>query len=652
MMNKHVIVAVLVGLATTATRSPAQTPDLYIPRDIQRAYERGTRSLDGRPGANYWQNRADYDIRVRFDPVTGLLEGSERINYFNNSPDTLNQLVLKLFPNYYKRGSARDRAIDPADTGDGVTIDAFTVSGEDLDVSPAADTDRLRERVRSRPRPRGTGAGWYETDNGVHFIVSTLIPPGERATLSVAWHYTINRGSHLRTGAVDSTSYFIAYFFPRIAVYDDIDGWDLTPYSGNAEFYNDFGNFQVTIDVPRHFLVWATGLLQNADDVLAAEYAARYAKAFESDTIVHIVNTSEMAGRNITAMSDRNAWQFVAENVNDFAFATSDHYLWGATSLVVDSATSRRVLVEAAYNESSADFHDVADIARASIEIMSYEMPGVPFPYPNMTVFNGLDEMEYPMMVNDHSVEDRQELISLTSHEIFHTYFPFYMGFNETKYAWMDEGWATLGHTVITNKLFRERPTYIYWIDQYQQVMGSHIDSPMYAGSEFTKRPAYFYSSYPKPALFYYILEDLLGEERFTEAVHEFMRRWNGKHPTPYDFFLTLNDACGQDLSWLYQPWFFEYGYADLALAEVSRHEDVYEVVVERVGRHPVPVHLRITYADGTSNEEHATVSVWRDGDRTWTLELPAGQEIQAIELGEPNIPDADLSNNRYTKES
>jgi hypothetical protein len=323
--------------------------------------------------------------------------------------------------------------------------------------------------------------------------------------------------------------------------------------------------------------------------------------------------------------------------------------LWDATSLVVDSSTGRRVLVDAAYNDSSADFYEVAGIARASIEIMSNEMPGVPFPYPNMTVFNGPDEMEYPMMVNDHSEDDRQWLIELTSHEIFHTYFPFYMGINETKYAWMDEGWATYGHTVIVNELYQDEPTYIYAMDLYQPDAGSYVDVPIYAGSDFTKRPAYLYNSYTKAAFFYYMLADLLGQEKFTEALHEYMRRWNGKHPTPYDFFFSVNDVTGQDLSWLYQPWFFEYGYADLAIGNVSRGGDSYRVAIERVGRQPVPVRLRIIYTDGSIEEWREPASVWREGNRIHTIELRTEQEIREIELGNPNIPDADLTNNRYT---
>ncbi len=627
-MHKAIIAVLLAGQIATASWSFAQSSDLYVPRDIQRAFENGTRAMDGRPGERYWQNGADYDIRVRFDPMSGRLQGSETILYFNNSPDTLRRLVLNVLPNYYRRGSARDDVIDPADAGEGVAIDALSVDGEELDLSDS---------------------GVAETDNGLKLIVSTVVEPSAQATLSIDWHYTLNRGSHVRTGAVDSSAYFVAYFFPRLAVYDDIDGWDLTPYTGNAEFYNDFGDFRVTIDVPRGFLVWATGLLQNADAVLAPEYAARYAQALESDTIVRIIDATDLADRNVTATSERNAWEFRAENVSDFAFATSDHYLWDAASLVVDSTSGRRVLVEAAYNDSSADFHEVASIARASIEIMSNRMPGVPFPYPNMTVFNGPDAMEYPMMVNDFSVETRERLIQLTAHEIFHSYFPFYMGINETKYAWMDEGWARLADFTVTNTLLPEEPRYFYLMDRYRQNMGSYRDVPLYSGSDFTKSPAYLYNSYEKAALVYYILQDLLGDERFVKALQEYVRRWNGKHPTPFDFFFTFEDAGGQDLGWLFQPWFFEYGYADLAIADVSQTDAGYEIVIERVGRHPIPVDLQITYADGSVGKHRAPVSVWKDGQRTWTLELPDVQGIRVIELGEPNIPDADPSNNRYT---
>ena len=616
------------AMTLIAVPAVAQAPDLYVPRNIERAYDSGTRSWDGMPGMSYWQNRADYDIRVLFDPATALLRGDETITYVNNSPDTLSVLVLDVTANYYRVGTARDWPHAPSDLGEGVTIDAFALNGRSLDPS------------------RSGGDVRYQM-NGMKLIVPAMLPPGQNAEFSISWHYTVNRGSHLRTGAVDSTTFFIAYFFPRVAVYDDIEGWDRNAHAGNLEFYNDFGDFSLEVSVPPGTLVWATGLLQNPADVLTDTYAQRYRAAFTADTIVHVVSAAEAIDGAVTADNATNVWKFAAEYVSDVAFAVSDHYLWDATSLVVDSSSGRRVLVEAAYADTSTDFHEVAQIARASIEIMSFQFPAVPFPFPNMTVFNGLDEMEYPMMVNDHSITgDRRFVVELTSHEIFHSYFPFYMGINETKYAWMDEGWATAGDYVITNMLHQDEPSNIFLMDLYQTIVGSEVDIPIYAASDYSKRPAYFFASYPKAAFFYHMLKDVLGDDLFMEALHEYMRRWNGKHPTPYDFFFTFNDVTGQDLSWLYTPWFFEFGCADLAIGAVSRDGDTYAIEIKRVGSQPVPVHLTVTYTDGSSEEVHGTAAIWRDGGTTHTVELTTANEIREIQLGDPNIPDADKSNN------
>jgi hypothetical protein len=630
MMIKNTPIAMLLGVLAAAASARAQTPDLHIPRNVQQAYEAGTRSWDGTPGPAYWQNRADYDIRVDFDPVTGLLRGRETITYVNNSPDTLRALILDIHANYYRIGTARDWPHSAVNLGEGAILDQISIDGAELDPSPGA-------------------GGVQYMQNGMLAAVPHVLTPGRTAVLDVTWHYTVNHGSHMRTGRVATASYFVAYFFPRVAVYDDVDGWDVIPYSGNLEFYNDFGDFDLTVAVPQGTLVWATGLLQNPEEILTERYARRYAEALTADTIVQIVDSTKYLRQDITAAADRNMWKFRAEYVSDVAFAVSDHYLWDATSIVVDSAAGRRVLVEAAYADTSADFYEVAQIARDAIEIMSQQVPGVPFPFPNMTVFNGLDEMEYPMMVNDHSIkEGRRFVVWLTSHEIFHSYFPFYMGINETKYAWMDEGWATFGDHYITNKLHPEEWSNIFGMDRYQPIVGTHVDIPIFAASDYSKRPAYFYSSYPKPAFFYLMLQDLLGKEMFFEALHEYMGRWNGKHPTPWDFFFTFNDVTGQDLSWLYRPWFFEFGYPDLGLRGVSRQGNGYRIEIERVGRSPVPVHVTITYADGSIETAHAPVSVWQDGDRVFTLEVPTDSEIREVALGADHIPDGDKSDNEW----
>ena len=397
------------------------------PRNIQKAYDKSTRSITGAPGKNYWQNSADYTLHIDFFPATRLLTGREDINYINNSPDTLRSILFKLYPNLYKKGSPRQASIHPEDIGDGIVIDQMTINGEPTDVS-----------------------GLTIDGTNMSVKIPALIPGGNR-TFSISYHYTLNKGSSNRTGEVEPNADFIAYFFPRIAVYDDIDGWNRNPYTGRPEFYNDFCHFNVFITVPKDFVVWATGDLKNCDEVFSTTYCQRIRQAEQNDAITTIIDSTDLKTGNITVGDKpQNNWHFEASTVTDFVFATSDHYLWKSTSLVVDPKTKRRTRVDAVFNPKHKDYFRVVEYARKTLDAMSYTFPAWPFPYPHETVFDGLDQMEYPMMVNDNPVEDRAESIELTDHEIFHTMFPFYMGINETKYAWMDEGWATIGEWIIS----------------------------------------------------------------------------------------------------------------------------------------------------------------------------------------------------------
>jgi hypothetical protein len=616
---------VLIILFMSFSMLNAQSPELYVPVNIQKAYANQTRSKDGNPGANYWQNRANYDINVEINPHTGLVIGSEEIVYFNNSPDTLNELYIHMFMNIYKKGNPREYIVDPADENEGVIIDSIATNG-------LAVNDSAMEYIHN--------------DFILHLDKPLL--SGQNANLSIKWHYSVNKKSHFRTGQVDSTSWFAAYFFPRIAVYDDIDGWNNFKYSGSAEFYNDFGNFEVKITVPQNFVVWATGMLQNPKQVLNKKYADRFSEALTSDSIINIIDSTECTSNLITQPNDNNTWHFMAENVSDFAFALSDHYLWDASSLIVDKVSGNHVLIDATYNKNSKDFYKVAQIARKSIDYMSNKIPGVPFPYPNLTVFNGLDEMEYPMMVNNISVADSVYLVKLTSHEIFHSYFPFYMGTNESKYAWMDEGFASFGDYLIVSELISENVADFYYLESYRADAGFEVDVPIITNSKHITRPMYHYNAYAKPAAFLYILKDLLGKEVFVKSLQEYMRRWNGKHPIPYDFFYTFNDVCGQNLNWLFKPWFFEFGYVDLGIKEVIFDSDKPLVIIEKVGHYPAPVHLEIFYTDGTNEMLKKDASIWKNENQSITISLTKKTSIEKIELINRLVPDADVSNNVY----
>ena len=316
----------------------------------------------------------------------------------------------------------------------------------------------------------------------------------------------------------------------------------------------------------------------------------------------------------------------------------------------MDKKTGRRVFIDAAYNKHSEDFYQVINISRQAIEFMSFQIPGVPFPYPAETVFNGRDEMEYPMMVNDKSNEDINETIKLTSHEILHTYLPFYMGINETNYAWLDEGFTCFADYLILCEVFSLEKAGYYFLEDYKKQAGYALDGPIFTDSELSKRPAYSYNSYPKPAGFFLILKDLLGENKFKQTLHEFMDLWNGKHPTPYDLFFTLNETSGQNLDWLIKPWFYEFGYVDIAIKNVQQNSGKYKIVIKKEGHHPAPVHLKISFTDGSVDTIKENASVWKNGNTDYIIEKQSSKMIQSVELFDPSLLDADLTNNFFKK--
>jgi len=608
-----------IALGFIASEGSAQA--LPVPTNIQAAYKKGTRSMDGKPGKSYWQNKADYKISVNFDPATRLVAGAVEIHYVNNSPDTLKQIVFKLYPNLYKKGSPRDAFIAPEDLTDGVSIDSMWINNQ-LAAKSSINISGTNMRVAKQS-----------------------IPPAKSTTVRVVYHYTLNKGSHTRTGEVEPNAAFIAYFYPRIAVYDDIDGWNMFPYKGTQEFYNDFCNYDVNITVPKNMVVWATGDLQNCNEVFNAAICQRIQQAEKSDALMYVIDSSDNK-ENITANKPFNTWHYKAENVTDFAFATSDHYLWQSSSIVVDPKTGRRTRVDAVFNPKHKDYFWVAKDARKTVEGMSYYFPKWPFPYSHITVFDGLDQMEYPMMVNDNPVEDRVESITLTDHEIFHTMFPFYMGINETKYAWMDEGWATIGEWLISEYIDSTIKD-TYGVVPTERHLGTESDLPIITLSTETDA-AYFTNSYPEPAMGYLYVKDLLGDSLFTNALHTYIRNWNGKHPIPYDFFNSMNAGSGKNLNWFWKKWFFDGGYADLAISSVVKKSKGYVVTVTSKGTKPVPVDLNVTYSDNSTTTVHRTVTVWESGAKSVTVTLPGTKKIKKITLGSTWVPDRDKKDNVY----
>ena len=617
-------------LTVCAGKLAAQT-SLPLPLNIQHAVQRGTRTTSGEPGAHYWQNHADYAIRVNFNPVTRLVSGSETIAYTNNSPDTLRQLLFKLYPNLYKRGASRLMEVLPEDLTDGVSVSNVQVDGAPKSIASAK---------------RKMGSTGTNMPLGI-----SRTAPGQTIQVSLDFSYTLNKTSHIRTGQVDSGAFFIAYFFPRIAVYDDIDGWNRIPYLGPQEFYNDFCHFSVDITVPGNYLVWATGDLVNRQEVLAPEYNQRIDQATAQDGIVTIIGPDDLSKGGITQHPDSNTWKFQADSVTDFAFALSNHYIWKASSLVVDSSTGRRTRVDAVFKPEDKDYDEVVSFARKTVEAMSYKVPAWPYPYAHETVFDGLDQMEYPMMVNDNPNSDRSYTIKLTDHEIFHTMFPFYMGCNETKYAWMDEGWATFGEWAISS-LIDSSVLDVDGISAYAAGAGRENDLPIITLSTEQTDNDYYYNAYPKPGLGYWYARDLLGDSAFLSGLHRYITLWHGKHPSPTDFFACMNAGSGSNLDWFWRRWFYEGGYPDLGIGKITRDTaqgNGWLVEVLNKGGKPVPIDLTVFFADGSREKVHLSVGFWRQGESSVKARVYGDQAIQKIILGGPYDPDAFPGDNIYT---
>jgi hypothetical protein len=606
----------------------SQNVTLRIPTNFQDSYKKGIRSYDGKPGANYWQNKSDYKIKARLEPKTRILSGEETVTYFNNSPDTLKQIVLRLYPDIYKKGNARDFSIDPLDITNGTQIIKLSVEGNDLKVSKGENSFDI---------------------NGTNLFIPLKkhLAPNEKIELSVEWSFIIPNKSNVRMGTYDSTSFFVAYWYPQVAVYDDIDGWDVLDYTGQTEMYNDFNNYEVEISMPKGFLLWSTGVLQNPEEVFSERVLEKYNTARKSEKIINIVDSINLESANTTSKNETLLYKLKAEQVPDFVFATSDHYLWDASTIIVEKKNGRQSFVSAAYDKDEKNFSTIAEVAAKSIDYFSTHMPAVPYPYPAMTVFNGEGGMEFPMMCNNSAESELMWTVHLTSHEICHTYFPFYMGINERKYAWMDEGWATMLPFDFQTKNAPGYDPRSSNAQSYAEFAGKETDIPLMVPSYHLKNPAYRIASYRRPGAAYEFLREFLGDEIFLKALHEYVYRWNGKHPVPYDFFFTFDNVVGENLDWFWKPWFFETKYPDLSIENAKQENGSVKCAIKNIGGLPLPIVLKAYFEDGKNEiifEKNA--SVWKTLNDIVEVNISQNKKIIKLELGTTQVPDTDKSNN------
>jgi hypothetical protein len=605
---------------------------LYVPRNVRQAYAKGTRSADGRPGPNYWQNQAEHHIRVSLSPPSRRVQGEQEIVYANNSPDPLPMLIFRLYMNAHQAEAMREKPIDPKFLTGGITVEELSIDG----------------RTVAWDDPANPLAAFNLPGSTIHALqLDKPIPPKSSVRIRMRWHFDLVADSGWKEGAIDETTYFLAYFFPRVTNYSDYNGWDFSPFTLGREFNNDFANFHVEVDVPRDFVVWATGTLQNPAEVLQPAVHRKLDASFTSDEVVTLAEAADVKAGKITARGERLTWKWQADHVPDFAIAVSNHYRWDAASTVVDAATGRRASVQAAYADSATDFRTMVAMAQQTLSFASTVYPGVPYPYPKTTIVLGGADEEYPMMVNDGSNLGNAYAATLpenaftgfvAAHELLHSWFPFYMGINEKRYPFIDEGWTT-AFEYLRNREVLGVPTADAVFKDFR-VAGlatafSGLDLPIITphDSLFGQAPVFAFNQYGKAALGYLALKELMGDTAFRAALQEFMARWHGKRPLPWDMFNSFNGVGAGNYDWFFQNWFFSYNYMDLAVQDVRSEGNAHAVAVRNPGGLALPFDVVLEFIDGSRERVHRTPATWQADGRRTEVRVAGGKAVRSVTL-------------------
>jgi hypothetical protein len=599
-----------------------------IPYDILQAYKNQSRDFSGKPGQDYYQNSSDYNIKVHFDPEKGILKGASRITYKNNSPDSLYYIVLRLYHDIMRKGNIRDEEIAHELLTNGVQIQSLMIG----DVEYINNPDFFMNR------------------NGTNLYVSLpgLLVKGKTLNINIKWTTQLPKAHLHRFGKYGQSSWFVAYWFPQIAVYDDINGWDQLDYTGSYEFYNDFSNFDVEINVPKNYMVWATGDWKNPEDILSEKTLEKYHQVQQSDQQLNIIELKDWRNNLVFKKSGKHKFRFIAKNVTDFAFAVSESFLWTAASAAIDTLTGKRTVVHAVYPAKSKEFKNTASYGAKAIKHFSDVSLKIPYPFSKATIFNGDGGMEFPMMVNQRAEEDNSNNF-VTMHELFHGYFPFYTGLNERKYAWLDEGLTSYLPMITESSLGVQYFTIEKVIRNYSGLAGDYDEPTLMTPSNQLRGFSYYHHTYWRSTLAFYVLEQYLGVEKFRKATREFVYRWQGKHPTGYDFIFTLEDVCEENLDWIINPWFFKNGWVDIGLESVELKDQVLHVEISNAKGFPVPFDLHVTLTDGSIVSKHFGVEAWKKNTKLIRVEVENISEYSEVNIGTFNLPDKNYSNNQIS---
>ena len=568
------------GPLVTSTDDPFRSitnVDLPAPNSV--------RDASGSPGAQYWQQRADYTIRATLDTGAKAIEGTVTIRYTNHSPLPLDFVWIQLEQNLFRYADEHSDQ-EGAKLPGGIDVDHVTVDGK-----PA--TLEIHKTMARLDLPR------------------TIAARDGRATIAMHFRFVVPQNAKRRMGR-DGREFNLGQWYPRVAVYDDVRGWNTDPYIGDGEFYLEYGDFDYAVTVPAGYTVVGTGLLQNPGDVLTDQERARLARAERDTNVVSIITKDEASARSAQTRTGTKTWRFSARNVRDVAWAAAPDFRWDAVSCDVPG---QHVLCQALYTVSTArpSWTNAANLTRFSIQ--HYSKRFYPYPYPRATsVESAISGMEYPMITFDSYGSDQPTGdFFVLDHELGHQWFPMVVGSNERRYAWMDEGFNSFGNKFSAEALAAARKDTTPRATHADMItgLGWRMEVPLMTGGDHGG----MWPAYERTADALLLLRDyVLGPQTFDRAFRTYIKRWAFKHPTPVDFFRTMENVSGEDLGYFWRGFFYSNDVVDYAIDSMVVRADpdgryVTGVLVKRMTSIPFPLVVRVKFADGTTKDIFRPVS-------------------------------------------
>jgi len=539
-----------------------------------------SRPATGEPGPTYWQQRADYKIKVELDEIKRSVKGSETITYTNNSPLTLQYIWLQLDQNIFEKESINN--LTRPWHGEESSVDFSTLRRQNFMDKFQGGFQELSIKINNNL------ASTNLVGTHVRINLEEPLEPGESTKLNIDWAYSLVEENAVRArngyeAFEDGNDIFLlAQWYPRVTVFSDYEGWHNKEFIGNGEFTLEFGNFEVEISVPSDHVVSATGVLLNASDVLSPVQKKRMSQARKSEKPIFIITPEEAHDNELKKSTDYKTWSFKADNVRDFAWASSRKFIWDAAGYRQDSKENPLVMAMSFYPKEGEPLWSKYSTEAVMHTMEVYSKYSFDYPYPTAQSVNGpVGGMEYPMITfngprteleddgtRTYSRSEKEFLIGVVIHEVGHIYFPMIVNSDERQWTWMDEGLNTFLQYLaeqewdINYRSDRGEPR---WLTEF---MSSNYQVPIMTNSESLLQ--FGNNAYAKPATALVVLrETILGIELFDQAFREYSTRWKFKRPTPYDFFRTMEESSGVDLDWFWRGWFFSTDHVDIALENI-----------------------------------------------------------------------------------